>query len=126
MNVRRKIGIPPIITIQIGGPEAVKDVDALIDTGSTYCVISLEDAVGMGYEPWRAATVPVGTAGGMISAPLIKIGFVKVLGFKIENVETIVKDLTGVGIDAVVGWSFLRHFKFSFDSEDGIFEMEEI
>jgi len=40
LNVRRTIGIPPIITIPIGGPEAVKDVDALIDTGSTYCVCS--------------------------------------------------------------------------------------
>jgi hypothetical protein len=35
-----------------------------------------------------------------------------------------VKDLTDVGVDAIVGWSFLRHFKFSFDSKDGIFEIE--
>jgi hypothetical protein len=41
-------------------------------------------------------------------------------------VETTVKDLTGVGVDAVVGWSFLRHFKFFFDPEDSIFEMGEI
>lgn len=35
------------------------------------------------------------------------------------DVETIVKDLTGVGSDAVVVWSFFEAFlKFSFDSED--------
>ena len=124
MKSRRKTGIPPIIPVRIGGPKAVKDVDAIIDTGSTYCVVSFDDAVGMGYEPWRAITVPVGTAGGAIEAPLINIEFVTVLGYRVENVETIVKDLTDVGVDAVVGWSFLRHFKFSFDSEDGIFEIE--
>ena len=57
-------------------------------------------------------------------APLINIEFVTVLGFKVENVETTVKDLTTVGADAAVGWSFLRHFKFGFDSKDGIFEIE--
>ncbi len=123
--MRRKIGIPPIVPIQVGSQKVVKDVDALIDTGSTYCVISLEDAVGLGYEPWKAITIPVGTAGGTITAPLLKIGFVKVLGFKIENVEALVKDLTEVGVDAIVGWSFLRHFKFSFDPEEGIFEINE-
>jgi len=126
LNARRKIGIPPIITIQIGGPNAVKDVDALIDTGSTYCVISLDDAVGIGYEPWKAADVPVGTASGMITVPLIKVGFVKVLGLEIMNVETLAKDLTDVGVGAVIGWSFLRNFKFSFDSEDAVFEIEEL
>ena len=63
MKSRRKTGIPPIFPVRIGGPKAVKDVDAIIDTGSTYCVVSFDDAVGMGYEPWRAITVPVGTAG---------------------------------------------------------------
>ena len=80
----------------------------------------------MGYEPWKAITIPVGTAGGMITVPLLKIGFVNVLGFKIEYAEALVKDLTEVGVDAIVGWSFLRHFKFSFDPEEGIFEIEDL
>ena len=126
MNARRKIGIPPIITVEIGGPNAVKDVDALIDTGSTYCVISLDDAIGIGYEPWKAEAVPVGTASGMITVSLIKVGSVKVLGLEIANVETLAKDLTDVGVDAVIGWSFLKHFKFCFDSEGGVFEMKEL
>ena len=30
----------------------------------------------------------------------------------IENVETLAKDLTDVGVDAIIGWSFLRNFKW--------------
>ena len=69
--------------------------------------------------------MPVGTAGGMITVPLIKVRFVKVLGLEIVNVETLAKDLTDVGVDAIIGWSFLMNFKFSFDSEDAVFEIEE-
>lgn len=125
MRVRRNIRVPPIIPIQIGGLTATMDVDALIDTGATYCVISLDDAIGMGYEPWKDIAVSVATASGTITVPLIRVRFTRVLGFEIEDVETLVKDLEGVGVNAIVGWSFLRHFKFGFDLQQGVFEIED-
>ena len=49
----------------------------------------------------------------------------RLLKCEIEDVETLVKDLEGVGVDAIVGWSFLRHFKFGFDLQEGVFEIED-
>ncbi|MEW6104359.1 MAG: hypothetical protein AB1630_11200 [bacterium] len=42
--------IPPFVSIQIGGRKATKDFDALLDTGSTYVIVSWEDAIDLGYE----------------------------------------------------------------------------
>ncbi len=53
MKVKVSINIPPLIPIRIGGSKAQKEVDALVDTGSTYLVISWENALDMGYDQQR-------------------------------------------------------------------------
>jgi len=117
--------IPLSLPITVTGPRASRDFEALIDTGATYMVISWEDALRLGYEPQQAPTVPVGTAGGVVDAPLIEVHSVELLGLRRTGVETIVKDLTDVGIAAVVGWSFLRYFRMTFNPKKMTFAIAE-
>jgi len=123
---RVRLEIPLSLPVTVCGPKASRDLEALIDTGATYMVISWEDAIRLGYEPWRAPTVQVGPAGGIMDAPLLKVDSVGLLGLRRTKVETIVKDLTDVGIAAVVGWSFLRYFRMTFDPEAMTFEITEL
>jgi clan AA aspartic protease (TIGR02281 family) len=118
-----RLEIPLSLPIRIFGPAASKDVEALIDTGATYMVVSREDAVRIGYEPWKAPTAAVGTGAGLIDAPLISLDRVEILGLSRRRVKAIVKDLTDVGIAAGVGWSFLRHFRMTFDPKRRTFEI---
>ena len=120
---RARLEIPLSLSIRITGPRATKDVDALIDTGATHMLISWDDALYLGYEPWKSATVSVGTGGGVIDAPEILLDRVELLGLRRTKVKAIVKDLTDVGIAAVVGWSFLRHFRMTFDPKRRSFEI---
>lgn len=76
MKTRVSIKIPPVIPIRVDGPKAIKEMDALVDTGSTYVIISWEDALDMGYDPTRAPEVPVATGGGIITAPNIELDFI--------------------------------------------------
>lgn len=124
MKIKVKIDIPPIVPMRLKGSKAEKELDALLDTGSTYVIISWEDALEMGYDPSRAPETQIATGGGMIKAPLIVLDSVEVFGFKKTKVEAVVKDLTEVGIDSVLGWSFLEDFTILIDSKKGILEME--
>ena len=79
------VEIPVSLPMHVVGPKASRDFETLVDTGSTYVVISWEDAVRLGYEPWKAPRAPIGTGSGMIEAPLIELNRVEVLGFKREK-----------------------------------------
>ena len=99
------------------GPYGVKDVDALIDTGATYCVVSHEDVLHLGYNLTEATHVPVATAGGLIRAPQLTVTAIEVLGFRRLRVPALVKDLEGSGVKALIGWSFLDRFRLIIDAK---------
>lgn len=42
---------PPIIPVRFKGPRGTKEVDALIDTGASYVILSWKDALHLGYNP---------------------------------------------------------------------------
>ena len=117
MKIKIRIKIPPVIPISLSGPRAIKELDALLDTGSTYVIISWEDALELGYEPTKAPEVPVATGGGMITAPLIVLESMELLGLKRNKVKALVKDLTETGIDAIIGWSFLDNYSFRINAK---------
>lgn len=117
--------IPTFLNIRIGGPKSIKGFNALLDTGSTYVVVSWEDAIELGYEPWRSPEVQVGTVGGRINAPVVVLDYVEMLGFRVERVEALVKDISEIGINSLIGWSLLKHFKTLLDPKHGILEIED-
>ena len=116
MRVRRTISIPPVVPIRVSGPRGTKDLDALLDTGATYCILSPEDAEDLGYAPTQAAQVRVATAGGLIVLPRLTLVAVEVLGLRRRHVLTLVKDLSDSGLEAIIGWSFLDRFRLTIDA----------
>ena len=116
MKVRVPVSIPPVVPIRIHGPRGTKDIDALIDTGATYCVFSRVDMLHVGYDLTAATYVPIATAGGVIRAPQLIVTAVDVLGFRRLRVSALVKDLEGSGVKALIGWSFLDRFRLTVDA----------
>ena len=118
-----KISIPPIIPVRLYGPKGMRVVDALVDTGATYCIISPEDAHTLGYNLFRANHVPIVTAGGIIQAPILKLHKIEALTRSRKAVKTLVKDLSDGGIQAILGWSFLDRFTLKIDPKKKILEI---
>ena len=116
MNIRIPVSIPPVVPIRISGSRGVKDIDALIDAGATYCVFSRDDVLHLGYRLTALASVPVATAGGVIRAPQVLIASIEMLGVRRSRVPALVKDLEGSGVKALIGWSFLDRFRLTIDA----------
>jgi len=116
LTVRRAISIPPIVPIRVSGPRGTKDLDALLDTGASYCILSPDDAEDLGYAIRPAPTVRVATAGGLIVLPRLTLAAVEVLGFRRTHVATLINDLSDSGLEAIIGWSFLDQFRLTIDA----------
>jgi predicted aspartyl protease len=67
----------------------------------------------------------VGTAGGRINAPIVVLDYVEMLGFRVEKVEALVKDISEIGINSLIGWSLLKHFKTFLDPKESILEIQD-
>ena len=106
MKVRVPVPIPPIVPIRIHGPLGTKDVDALLDTGATFCIISTDEALHLGYDLAGAVELSIATAGGLIRVPKLTVDSIEVLGFRRPRVPVLVKDLAEAGLKAIIGWSF--------------------
>ena len=116
MRVRRAISIPPVVPIRVTGPLGSKDLDALLDTGATYCILSPEDAEDLGYAPTQASQVRVATAGGLLVLPRLTLAAVEVLGLRRAHVLTLIRDLSDSGLEAIIGWSFLDQLRLTIDA----------
>jgi len=112
LSRRVPVRIPPIIPIRLFGPRGSKDVDALVDTGSTYVIVSPEDARDLGYKP-SARVIPIATAGGIVHAPFLRLHAVEALGFRQQRIPALIKDITASGIEAILGWSFLNQYRLT-------------
>ena len=108
--------IPPVVPIRLVGPRGTKELDALVDTGATFCVLSVEDARDLGYDVAHSPKLQVATAGGLIRLPRVTVSAIEALGFRRVHVPTLVKDLSDSGVEAILGWSFLDRFRVTVDA----------
>lgn len=122
-RVRLPLRIPPLVPVRVEGPRGKAEVDALIDTGSAYNILSRTDAASLGYSLRGTDRIAISTAGRTIRAPVVFIHSFEILGIRIERLETIIYDISSRGIDAIIGWSFLRRISFKFDSRRHILEL---
>lgn len=116
-----RLSYPPILVITVKGPARQKEIEALLDTGASYNVISVEDARDLGYNLDTAAKTKINIAGGSLRVPVIKLQNMSLLGFSKKRVSTMVLDMNNSKIRAIIGWSFLKHFYFSFEPKRNAF-----
>jgi aspartyl protease family protein len=94
------------------------DLDAVVDTGASFVVLSYEDAEAAGLKP-RLLTfdVPVMTANGPVEAARLTLARVEVGNVRVRDVEGVVLP-KGAFRGSLLGMSFLARLR-SFSVEDG-------
>lgn len=123
---------PISLFIRIKGDKGTRELRAILDTGSQYCVIPMIDAMQIGYndayfcpgdEP-DVGTLTV-TQGCMIEAKEIVLEEVSIGDLVTKEVKTFCYELPRPsGLEAVLGLSFLKHFKTTIDYNKGFLTLE--
>jgi predicted aspartyl protease len=124
---------PVVVFVRIKGPKGVRELRAVIDTGSTDCLIPLQDARSLGYDAYFDPFTRVGVGFRGISktdifeTDRITLEEVSIGGLTAKDVRSMTLELPKWGgIEGVLGNSFLRHFKTCFNFEEGYLDLEPI
>ena len=124
--MRLKIGTPIIMErIRVEGPEAIREVDLILDTGARFTSLSWEVLQDIGYDPAIASKrVKIITANGIIETPLITIKRLCIRDLDCKNVEVVCHTIPELAeVDGLLGLSFLRHFRTLIDYKEGVLEI---
>jgi len=119
MQVPIAPGAPIHIPIQVHGVTGVREMDALLDTGSLFMTIPVKDAVKLGYRLDGAPLVTIVTANGLTKAPRITLARVTLAEFEATSVPALCLDIAAAGASSLLGLSFLSHINFSVDNKAG-------
>lgn len=100
----------------------------LVDTGASYTVITPQTARQLGVRLGKGVTtVPVTTANGTVSAPLVTLKQLSLGGMQVENVEAVVADLGDAPqISGLLGMSFFHGMDLSFKRDRLVIERSSI
>ena len=100
--------------------------DLLIDTGSSFTIISPEIAGKLGHTDLaRLPKQKVSTAGGAVWIYKIKLGSVSVGGAVARNVEAAISPDLPSGADGLLGMSYLSGFTYQVDGPNGVITLSE-
>jgi len=123
---------PITFFVRIKGETGVRELRAVLDTGSAYTLIPKKDAIQLGYQAWYDPLISdsgqgVKTVMGsiIIAAPFIILQEVSVGELTAKNVEAVAWDMPRPsGADVLLGLSFLKNFTITIDYKKGILRIE--
>ena len=94
----------------------------VLDTGATFVALLVDIAESLGYNPTQSGRrVELITASAVLTAPLITVQRMRVLGVEASNVDTLCIDLPGDGrFRGLLGLSFLKHFDLDLHFRDRV------
>ena len=124
--MRLKLGIPIIMErVRVEGPEAIREVDLILDTGARFTSLSWEVLEDIGYDPAISSKrVKIITANGIIETLLITIKRLCIRDLDCENVEVVCHTIPELAeVDGLLGLSFLRYFRTLIDYKEGVLEI---
>jgi len=124
-----KLEIPIVLRrIKINGPAGFREIDMVLDTGAVYTVIAWDVAKDIGYDPAISERrMPIITANGVIEAPLITVESIHIADLRAESVDVICHDIPEIiGIEGLLGLSFLKHFRTLIDYTTGLLELTAV
>ncbi|RJO60576.1 MAG: hypothetical protein C4542_08825 [Dehalococcoidia bacterium] len=124
---------PIVFFVRVKGPKGIREFRAVLDTGSTDCLVPLQDARALGYAAYFEPTTKEGTGTTGISktdifeTDEIVLEEVSVGGLVARDVKAMTYELPRwSGIEGVLGLSFLRHFNTRINFEEGYLDIEPI
>jgi clan AA aspartic protease (TIGR02281 family) len=98
----------------------------IIDTGATYTSISQHMADVLGYQITATTErVVIGTANGIIMAPVVMLESVNLRGYAVRNVKAVVLPERAQTQLGLLGLNFLEHFRYSMDPGRREFRLEK-
>lgn len=104
----------PIILVDVDlyGLTDHRRVQMVLDTGTTYTLISWEILESLGYDPSMSTRrVNLATAGSLEQAPVVTIAGIRALDVEALNVDVVGFDMPAPArIRGLLGLSFLKHF----------------
>ncbi|MHB2036402.1 MAG: hypothetical protein ACYCPW_06625 [Nitrososphaerales archaeon] len=125
---------PMILSCRVEGPTGkVRELSAVVDFNSTYCIMPTKDAIDIGYpstanrpREWRSpypdqAPYLLGMR-GVEQGILIKLKRVSVGNIFFENVETVALEMElsrMLPFDFILGRSFIRDLNVTYDGKNG-------
>jgi predicted aspartyl protease len=131
MKFKIKPGEPILVFMRVKGKNGVRELRAIIDTGSQYSVISFQDARRLGYEAYFDIVSDPGggtrtlTQAGIIEVDEISLEEVSIGELVAKDVKTLAFDLPKFGrTEAILGLSFLKNFKTTIDFKQGFLTLE--
>ena len=96
----------------------------VFDTGATYCMLPWRMINALDIDIDQNRTIQTTTASTIETSPIVTIPKMTVLGFTVENVACLVRDLpAGSGVDGLLGISFLKYFRLKIDFPKGDLEL---
>lgn len=109
----------------IAGPEGIKILSLLVDTGSSYTIIPVEALESCGCSPAKAKKhLRIVTGSGFVVAPVVQLNWFSTLGVKVDNFSVVAHTLPFSGpIDGLLGMDFLRKVKARIDLENSLVEI---
>ena len=121
-----KLTIPIIMEkVRVEGPQAIREIDLILDTGARFTSLSWETLKDIGYDPATTEKrVKIVTANGIIEAPLIRIENICVGKLCVKDAEVIALTIPQLAeLDGLLGLNFLSHFKTTIDYKKRILEI---
>jgi predicted aspartyl protease len=118
--------------VRIYGRYGVHELRAVIDTASELCLMQKKDALELGYHPFYStgwANAGTGTNAltpyNVIEMPTFTLDKVEIGRMVWENVPTSAIDfIENLGVDVILGRSFLKGFEARFDFTKGTVALE--
>ena len=130
MKIKIEKNKPITLFIRVKGPKKSHEYKAVIDSGSLYSIIPLQDARDMGYEAYNHPDDP-GFGVKVVNKSHVEeyneiIIQEVILGeLKITNMRAIACDLPKLShLEATLGLSFLENFKTTIDYGKGYLTIE--
>lgn len=124
---------PIMLFVHIKGSKGTREVRAVLDTGSVYSIISVQDARQLGYDAFSDPQADPDPSTTMVTksdiflTDEIVLEEVSVADLVAKNVTALAYELPGVGrVEAILGLSFLKNFKTTIDFKKGYLTIEAI
>ena len=124
-----KQDIPPddnaiLATIYLQGPEGTEKTMAAVDTGATYCILPTKMIEAVGYPLKHPDRVQRVTGVTLHDIPIFTVDNITSNRYSVPRCPVGAFDLPRQSrIKALLGPSFLRHFRFTLDMPGGFYAL---
>ena len=115
------------VDVKLTGKKGTCVVNAALDTGSTFSIISWKTAESLGYNPASIKErVSITTASGVEIIPLVTIEAIEALDVRKEKAKVGCHVLPPQAtVNALLGLDFLRKLVTKIDLKEGILEFQD-